>query len=73
MSDVRKWLAGIGLGQYAEAFEANDIEMDLLKGIDDQTLKEIGVASAGHRLRIRCPYRKLGPAVLMVQATEDGH
>ena len=31
MSDVRTWLAGIGLGQYADAFEANDVEMDLLK------------------------------------------
>jgi class 3 adenylate cyclase len=61
MSDVRTWLAGIGLGQYAEAFEANDIEMDLLEGIDDQTLKEIGVASAGHRLRIRTAIGKLAP------------
>ena len=27
--------------------------MDLLKDVDDQTLKDIGVASAGHRLRVR--------------------
>src|SRR5690348_4224311 len=53
MSEVRKWLEGIGLGQYAEAFEANDIEMDLLGQIDDQALKDIGVPSTGHRLRIR--------------------
>ena len=52
MSDVRTWLAGIGLGQYADAFEANDVEMDLLNGVDDQMLKDIGVTSAGHRLRI---------------------
>ena len=26
MSDVRTWLAGIGLGQYADAFEVNDVE-----------------------------------------------
>ena len=30
MSDVRTWLAGIGLGRYADAFEANDVEMDQL-------------------------------------------
>jgi hypothetical protein len=59
MSDVRTWLAGIGLGQYADAFEANDVEMDLLNGVDDQMLKDIGVTSAGHRLRIRTAIAKL--------------
>jgi class 3 adenylate cyclase len=53
MSDVRTWLAGIGLSQYADAFEANDVEMNLLKDVDDQVLKDIGVTSAGHRLRLR--------------------
>jgi hypothetical protein len=59
MSEIRKWLDAIGLGQYAEAFEANDMEMDLLKQVDDQMLKDIGVASAGHRLRIRNAVAKL--------------
>jgi hypothetical protein len=53
MSKIRSWLEAIGLGQYADSFEANDIDMDLLAQIDDQMLKEIGVSSAGHRLRIR--------------------
>jgi class 3 adenylate cyclase/tetratricopeptide (TPR) repeat protein len=61
MSDVRTWLAGIGLGQYADAFEANDVEIDLLKDVDDQVLKDIGVTSAGHRLRIRNAIAKLAP------------
>src|ERR1700689_1515838 len=61
MSDVRTWLAGIGLGQYADAFEANDVEVDLLDGVDDQMLKDIGVTSAGHRLRIRNAIAKLAP------------
>ena len=30
MSEIRKWLEAISLGQYADAFEANDIDMDLL-------------------------------------------
>ena len=34
MSAVRDWLEAIGLGQYADAFEANDIDMDLLKQVD---------------------------------------
>jgi hypothetical protein len=48
MSDVRRWLETIGLAQYADAFEANDIDMDLLRQVGDQTLKDIGVSSAGH-------------------------
>jgi class 3 adenylate cyclase len=62
MSNVRAWLAGIGLGQYADAFETNDVEMDLLKDVDEQTLKDIGVTSAGHRLRLRNAIAKLALA-----------
>ena len=62
MSEIRKWLESIGLGQYGDAFEANDIDMDLLKQVDDQLLKDIGVASAGHRLRIRNAIPKLTTA-----------
>ncbi len=49
---VRDWLTGLGLSQYADAFETNDIEADLLPRLTDQALKELGVASIGHRLRI---------------------
>ena len=61
MSDVRRWLETIGLAQYADAFEANDIDMDLLRQVDDQMLKDFGVASGGHRLRIRNAIAKLAP------------
>jgi hypothetical protein len=55
-------LAGaISLAQYADAFEANDIDTDLLTQIDDQVLKEVGVSSAGHRLRLRNAIAKLAP------------
>ena len=62
MSEIRKWLEGIGLGQYADAFEANKIDMDLLGQIDDQILKDIGVSAAGDRLRIRNAIAKLATA-----------
>ena len=61
MRAVRDWLDLIGLGQYADAFEANDIDTDLLAQIDDQLLKDIGVSSAGHRLRIPQRHRQTGP------------
>jgi class 3 adenylate cyclase len=63
MSEVRKWLGAIGLAQYADAFEANDIDMDLLSQVDDQMLKDIGVSSAGHRLRIRNAIAKMGSVI----------
>ena len=62
MSEVRKWLESIGLGQYADAFEANDIDMELLRKVDDQTLKDIGMSSAGHRLRVRSAIAELSPS-----------
>jgi class 3 adenylate cyclase len=62
MSEIRKWLEGIGLAQYADTFEANALDMDLLLQVDDQILKDIGVSAAGHRMRIRNAIAKLAPA-----------
>jgi SAM domain (Sterile alpha motif) len=63
MSRVSEWLETIGLAQYADAFLANDIDFELLGQLDDQILKDIGVSSAGHRLRIRNAIAKLSQAV----------
>jgi class 3 adenylate cyclase len=60
MSGISDWLASLGLSQYALAFEKNDIDMDLLREVDEQTLTAIGISSAGHRLRIRSAIAKLG-------------
>jgi len=70
MSEVRKWLEGIGLAQYADAFESNEIAMDLLGQVDDQMLKDIGVSTGGHRLRIRSAIAKLTSSS-RVQASES--
>jgi class 3 adenylate cyclase len=61
MSEIRRWLESIGLGEYAGAFETNDIDMELLRQIDDQALRDLGMTSAGHRLRIRNAIAKLAP------------
>ena len=70
MSAVRNWLEEIGLAQYADAFEANDIDTDLLTQIDDQVLKDIGVSSAGHRLRLRNAIAKLAPTSITEGVSE---
>ncbi len=50
--DIGPWLAAIGLPQYAQLFRANDIDATLLPGLTAEDLKEIGVASLGHRKTI---------------------
>src|SRR5262249_22117251 len=52
----------------AAVFEANDLDTDLLTQIDDQLLKDIGVSSAGHRLRIRNAIARL-PLTSIPEAT----
>ena len=52
MSDMTRWLATLGLEQYAESFEDNAIEIDLLPELTDDDLKDLGVAALGHRKRI---------------------
>jgi hypothetical protein len=39
--------------------------MDLLREVDDQTLKDIGISSAGHRLPIRDAIAKLSIQVFV--------
>jgi class 3 adenylate cyclase len=62
MSDVRQWLVALGLEQYAKPFDANDIDWDVLPELDHGALKDIGVDSIGHRLRILKAARLLGTA-----------
>lgn len=52
MSDIGQWLEGLGLGDYAELFRANDIDLDLLPELTPEDLKEIGVTSVGHRRQL---------------------
>ncbi len=50
--DIDGWLRGIGLPQYAEMFRANDIDGELLGRLTNDDLKDIGVASFGHRKKL---------------------
>ena len=40
------------MGQYADAFESNDIEWEFIPKLDHDLLKDIGVASVGHRMKL---------------------
>ena len=61
--DVGAWLRGLGLGQYEQAFRDNDIDADLLPTLTADDLRELGVASLGHRKRLLAAIAALaGPA-----------
>jgi class 3 adenylate cyclase len=47
--DVARWLRSLGLEQYAPAFEQNHIRRELLPSLTADDLKELGIASVGHR------------------------
>ena len=50
--DIDTWLRGIGLAQYGELFQSNDIDAALLCHLTGDDLKELGVASLGHRKKL---------------------
>jgi hypothetical protein len=49
MMDVTEWLRSLGLEQYAPAFAQNHIRPELLPSLAADDLKELGIASVGHR------------------------
>src|SRR5437016_3020565 len=59
--DVAEWLRGLGLEQYAPAFRDNDIDGEVLLRLTAEDLRELGVASIGHRRRLLDAIAALGP------------
>ncbi|MFT5392058.1 MAG: class 3 adenylate cyclase/tetratricopeptide (TPR) repeat protein [Gammaproteobacteria bacterium] len=52
MSDMQQWLESLGLAQYTDAFERNDVDAEVLAELDHELLQQIGVSSVGHRVKI---------------------
>ena len=50
--DIATWLSGLGLDQYKQAFIDNDIDGEFLRKLTNDDLKDIGVASVGHRRKL---------------------
>ena len=48
MSDLRDWLRSNKLEQYAEMFEAHDIDVDILPDLSEVDLEKLGI-SLGNR------------------------
>ena len=50
--ETSEWLAKLGMSEYAQRFAENDIDFAVLGDLTDQDLKELGVASLGHRRKL---------------------
>ena len=50
--DIVVWLRGLGLGKYEAVFRENDIDETVLPSLTHENLKELGVGSLGHRVKL---------------------
>ena len=50
--DIVVWLRSLGLGKYEAAFRENDIDETVLPNLTAEDLKELGVVSLGHRVKL---------------------
>src|SRR5215472_9811363 len=63
--DVVVWLRSLGLAKYEAIFRENDIGETVLPNLTAEDLKELGVASLGHR-------RKLLDAIAVLRNDASG-
>ena len=64
MQQITEWLAGLGLGRYAQIFDQNGIDLSVLPDLTDQDLEKLGVL-LGHR-------RKLLRSIAELKEVEKG-
>jgi hypothetical protein len=50
--DIAEWLRGLGLEQYEKAFRENAIDVEVLRDLTADDIKELGVTPIGHRRRL---------------------
>ncbi len=50
--DIRTWLEELELGEFAEAFIDNGVDQSLLLELNNDDLKDLGVARVADRKRI---------------------
>src|SRR6516162_6999880 len=63
--DIVVWLRSLGLGKYETLFRENNIDETVLPNLTAEDLKELGIASLGHR-------RKLLEAIAALRSDASG-
>ena len=66
--EVAEWLRGLGLQRYEPVFRDNDIDGEVLRRLTVEDLRELGVASVGHRRRLLDAIAALGDSLLATEA-----
>jgi hypothetical protein len=61
VQQIADWLGQLGLGQYAQRFAENEIDVSVLRHLTDQDLKDIGIP-LGHRRKLLAAISELGSA-----------
>src|SRR5215211_1923384 len=51
MKSIAEWLGSIGLGEYAQRFAENAIDLSVIRDVTEQDLKDLGVL-LGHRRKM---------------------
>jgi class 3 adenylate cyclase len=72
--DISAWLKGLGLGQYQQAFQDNEIDERVLPSLTAEDLKDLGLKLVGHRRRLLDAIAALSgsaPTVAVTRGTLD--
>ncbi len=71
MNTLKQILDQLGLAQYLECFEQNDIDATLLGDLTLEDLREIGVKSLGHRKKVFAALQNATAAAAPPASTQD--
>ncbi|OEL30043.1 hypothetical protein BAE44_0008938 [Dichanthelium oligosanthes] len=61
VADVAGWLWGIGMGRYASAFEAHEVDAAVLPFLTMDDLRDMGIGAVGARRKLFCAIQRLTP------------
>ncbi len=72
MSDLRDWLRRNKFEQYADAFEANDIDLDILPELSENDLEQLGLSLGNRRRLLKAIAERSAEAAQSKPADESG-
>ena len=72
MSDLRDWLRRNKFEQYADAFEANDIDLDILPELSESDLEQLGLSLGNRRRLLKAIAERSAEAAQSKPADESG-
>jgi class 3 adenylate cyclase/tetratricopeptide (TPR) repeat protein len=69
--NIAHWLRSLGLSDYTQAFIDNHIDEEILLSLTVEDLKDIGIASVGHRRRLMTAIEELKHAKEQATTSDD--